>query len=241
MIKDKSLFSKAFIGVALCLFVALQAQAQNIDSLYAVFSASRGAIRIGAANEIVKYGYENDYLDSLVILKTTDEQALVDAIVYDAMGAYLMFEKNDFRKSIDFLVMALENFEKTGNALHVDLLNNVIGTCYVRIGDYENAVAYLMKCYEWEKNAGDIEGLSSTLNDLGVAYSHWQKKDMAIRFLEEAAKVEFLLNRPMYYANRLASLAREYSTIDAPKALQQIKEALQRLSLRSIETDLWVR
>ena len=49
---------------------------------------------------------------------------------------------------------------------------------------------------------------------------------MAIRFFEEAERMERPLNRPLQYANRLAQLARENSVLDAAKALQLIKETL---------------
>jgi tetratricopeptide (TPR) repeat protein len=83
------------------------------------------------------------------------------------------------------------------------LLNGNIGHNYSRMGDYENAVAYLMKCYEWEKSVNDYEGLSTTLTNLGVVYSQWQQPDMAILFFEEAERVERPLNRPYNYADRV--------------------------------------
>jgi len=78
-----------------------------------------------------------------------------------------------------------------------------------------------------EKSTGDNHGLSRTLNDLGVVYSQWQKRDIAIRYFEEALSIERPLNRPVNYANRLASLAKEYSFTDAGKALPLIREALE--------------
>jgi len=144
------------------------------------------------------------------------------------MGSYFSYEKENFVKSTEFYRLSLVNYEKIGDAGAVNLINGNIGSNYARTGDYENAVAYMMKCYEWEKSVGDSEGLGSTLNNLGVMYSQWDKPDMAIRFFEEAEMVEHPLNRPMNYANRLAQLAREYSKIvNAPKALQLIKEALK--------------
>ena len=203
------------------------AYSQNIDSLYAVFSASRGAIRIGTANEIVKYAFENDYIDSLITLKIGDDEAYINYVIHETMGNYLSFEKGNYSKSNDFYMLALEYYEKTGNEYMTNLLHNNIGGNYFYMGDYENAVAHKMICYEWKIIAGDNVGLSTTLNDLGVIYSQWQKHDMAIRYFEEAEKVERPLNRPLHYANRLSSLAKEYIFIDISKSLPLIKEALQ--------------
>jgi signal transduction histidine kinase len=203
-----------------------EVNAQDIDSLYAVFSSSGGATQIGAANEILKYCYEKEHIDSLITLKTTDEKAFVDATIFDAMGAYYMFEIQNYEKSIEFFKQGLENYEKIGNLAVVNLQNSQIGVNYVRLGDYENAVVYLLKCYEWEKSVGDYEGLSSSLNNLGVLYSRWQKPEIAIRYFEEAVNVERPLNRPMQYAMRLAQLAREYLHSDATQSLPLIKEAL---------------
>ena len=218
---------KTFLTSILFLFAgAVSAHAQNIDSLYGVFSASRGSMRINAANEIMKYVYENEYFDNLISFKTSDEEAFVYASVYDAMGGYYMLEKNHFEKSIAFFKSALGYYEKIGNADFVNAVHGNIGYSYARIGDYENAVAYKMKCYEWETSMGDLEGLSSTLNDLGVIYSQWQQPEMAIRFFQEAQRVERPLNRPLNYANRLAALAKEYMNVDVNQSLPLIKEAL---------------
>ena len=43
----------AAICALFLLFASQHVQAQDVDSLYAVFSASRGQARIGAANEFV--------------------------------------------------------------------------------------------------------------------------------------------------------------------------------------------
>ena len=209
----------------LCLCATLQAQ--NIDSLYTVFSNSKGEHLIRVANEIVTYCYENEYLDSLTTLKTSDGKAFVNAVVDEAMGNYFSYEKADYKKSIAFFKQALEHFEKNEEFTAVNTLNGNIGADYGRIGDYENAVTYILKCYEWEKSVNDKEGLSSTLSNLGVIYSQWGKREEAIRYFEAAAEVERSLNRPVKYANRLASLAKEYSFADPQKALPIIKEALQ--------------
>jgi signal transduction histidine kinase len=204
----------------------ISAYSQHIDSLYAVFSASRGVEQINAANEILNYCYENEYIVYLVPVKSSDDPSLINAYVHAAMGGYFVWEKENYEKSNYFLQLALQHYEKNGDATDVNLLNGNIGHNYSRMGDYENAVAYMMKCYEWEKSVNDYEGLSSTLTNLGVVYSQWQQPGMAIRFFEEAERVERPLNRPYNYANRLASLAKEYMNIDAQKSLPLIKEAL---------------
>ena len=63
---------------------------------------------------------------------------------------------------------------------------------------------------------------------------------MAIRYFEEAIAIERPLNRPMYYAIRLAALAKEYSLVDPAKALPLIKEALlfdEMIDLESLKED----
>ena len=217
---------KVFFTFSLAIFSSFT-YSQNLDSLYAVFNDSRGATRISVANEILKLAYEKDCLDSLITLKTVDDEAYVNVNVHDAMGSYLCFEKGDYSGSNDFYMLALEYYEKNGNEYTANLLHNNIGSNYFRMGDYENAVEHKMICYEWKIVAGDNIGLSTTLNDLGVIYSQWQKHEMAIRYFEEAAKVERPLNRPTEYANRLSSLAKEYIFIDISKSLPLIKEALR--------------
>jgi signal transduction histidine kinase len=224
----KKILSLQVFILTLLLLLLHPVHSQHIDSLYTVFSHTKGQKQIIIANTILQYAYENEFMDNdLITLKSSDEQALVYATVYEAMGNYYSYEQADYVKSIEFLKQALENYEKTGNTAAVYSVQSNIASDYGRMGDYENAVAYMLKCYEWEKSVNDLEGLSSTLNDLGIMYSQWQQRDLAIRYFEEAEKVERPLNRPLYYANRLASLAKEYSFSDAKKALPLIKEALQ--------------
>ena len=224
-----------FIPFAL---VSSFAYSQDIDSLYTVFSNSRGATRISVANEILELAYEKDCLDSLITLKTADDEAFVDVNVHDAMGSYLGFEKGDYSRSNHYFMLALEYYEKNGNDEYTaNLLHNNIGGNYFYMGDYEKAVEHKMICYEWKIIAGDNIGLSTTLNDLGVIYSQWEKHEMAIRYFEEAMKVERPLNRPAHYANRLSSLAKEYIFIDISKSLSLIKEALQHDEKIEIQTE----
>ncbi|MDR2586226.1 MAG: tetratricopeptide repeat-containing sensor histidine kinase [Prevotellaceae bacterium] len=230
------------ILLLLLLGATISSRSQDIDSLFAVFSHSSGEKRIHAANQIVEYGFKKEYIDGLVTLKTTDEKASIDATVYDAMAGYYLWEKNSYRRCIDFYVVALENYLQIEHTTSetIIVINGNIGYCYSLLGDFENAVVYMMRCYELQKKVNDDEGLSSTLNDLGVLYSNWKKPDMAIRFFEEAERVERPLNRPMNYANRLAQLAKEYLHIDQGKALQLIKEALQydeRIEFRNLKDD----
>ena len=162
---------KAFTAVVFFFLLALPLPAQHVDSLYAIFSASRGQTRISAANEIIQHVYENEYFFPLITLKTDDEETLINATVFDAIGGYFEYEKGNYKKSIEFYKLALDNYEKMGNVEVVNLQNSQIGANYARTSDYENAVAYMMKCYEWGKRTGDDEGLSNTLNNLGVVYS----------------------------------------------------------------------
>ena len=201
--------------------------AQTMDSLYGVFRASTGDARIVAANEIFSLAHKLALGDTLFSVKNTDGREFVNATVFEIMGAYYDNEEGNYLKSIEFHKQAIAIYEKLGKYNSVNKLNGSIGTHYARMGDYENAVAYMMKNYEWETEIGDQVGLSSTFNNLGVVYARWGKREMALQFFEEAVKAERPLNRPLQYASRLAQLAREISQIDAERALSLIKEALQ--------------
>ena len=112
------------------------AQAQNIDSLYTVFSESRGQTRINAANEITRYVYENELIAELITLKTTDEEAKINAAVYESMGIYYTYQLANYDIRIDRkqsregtagekgtglgLIVCKEFLEKHGSTLHVE-------------------------------------------------------------------------------------------------------------------------
>jgi len=69
---------------------AVFGQGVNVDSLYGVFSSSRGERRIQAANAILKYAHENEYTVTFYSHTTADDAAFVDATVWGAMGSYYL-------------------------------------------------------------------------------------------------------------------------------------------------------
>ena len=102
---------KAFIALIFALSSSF-VYSQDIDSLYAIFSASTGVTRFNVAEEIMKYSNENDFLDNPVTLKPSDDETYVNMNIHEFMGYFLSFEKGDYSESNDFHKMALEHCEK---------------------------------------------------------------------------------------------------------------------------------
>lgn len=211
----------------LLLFISTSLLSQNVDSLFSLYSESNGGKRIELANEIALAVYELDYVDSLFYIDNNLDAKHQKAIINELMGHYALHKHSDYNKSALLYLEAASLYEQVNNLLSTDIMHGDAAINYHYLGEYEKAVALLMKCYEYEKQTDDKEGLSITLNSLGVVHSQWKQNEAAIRFFREAIEIERPLGRPLYYANRLASLAKETLLLgDVEEALVLIQEAL---------------
>lgn len=219
--------SKIKLLFGLLLLSAVQLFSQNVDSLFSLYSESNKAKQIELANEIALAIYELDYVDTLFQIDNNLDIKHREAIVNNLMGDYSKHKHSDYNQSTLFYLEAAKFYEQINDSLSADIMYSEAAINYHYMGEYEKAVGLLMKCYELEKQMGDKEALSSTLNSLGIVHSQWRQNETAIRFFREALEVERPLNRPLNYANRLASLAKETLLLgDTKEALTLIQEAL---------------
>ncbi|MDH6356994.1 ATP-binding protein [Parabacteroides sp. PF5-9] len=220
MNKIKLLLALLFLfSVVLC--------AQDVDSLFSLYTQSSRNKQIVLANEIARTVYELDYVDTLFQIDNNLSTKHQQAIISEVMGYYAKHQHSDYNKSTLFYLEAAKLYEQVGEFLSADIMYGDAAINYHYLGEYEKSVQLLMKCYVYEKEIDDKEGLSVTLNSLGIVHSQWGQHEAAIRFFQEAIDMERVLARPLYYANRLASLAKETLLLgEAKEALPLIEEAL---------------
>ena len=200
---------------------------QNVDSLFTLYSQSKGAQRIKVANEIAQATYELECTDTLYVLSGKESPQHTDAIVYELLSSYETYALDDYRRGIASALKSAGFYMQIGDTVSSDIMYYNTANFYSRTGDYEHAIELLLRCYEIEKQMNNTVALSHTLNSMGVIYSQWGQSEIAIKYFLESLEYERPLNRPMQYATRLSSLAKEYLLLGQNReALTLIQEAL---------------
>ena len=104
-------------------------------------------------------------------------------------------------------------------------LCSILGASYSRLGDFDKAASYFVRCYEFDKQEGDPKGLSSSLVNLASMYVYAGKPELAEKYALEAIETEKPLGRP-------GKLAMTYGkACDVYHALNRNDEALRYADL----------
>jgi len=218
---------KKLLLIFLLVVVSTCGFGQNVDSLYTLYLDAKGERRVALVNEIAQVAYELECTDSLFHIDHHVKPELASAIVCELMSSYAAYMVNDLAGAIKFSLDAAQLYEQMGDISAMDVNYSNAATYYFRMGDYEKSIDLMLRCYELELRLNDTQAISTTLNNIGLAYSIWGKSEVAIKYFGHAAEIERPLNRPMQYAGRLSMLAKENATLgNFDEALQLIKEAL---------------
>lgn len=104
-------------------------------------------------------------------------------------------------------------------------LYSILGASYSRLGAFDKASEYFVRCYEFDKRTENPEGMSSSLINLASMYVYAGKPELAVKEALEAIEVEKPLGRP-------AKLAMAYGkACDVYHALKQDEMALEYANL----------
>ena len=113
-------------------------------------------------------------------------------------------------------------------------LYSILGSSYARLGAFDKAADYMVRCYEYDKAAGEEAGLTSSLINLASMYVYAGQPSLAEDYVLEAIANEEKVGRPaklamalgkacdVYHALGRDSLALEY----ADKAVALARESL---------------
>ena len=58
-------------------------------------------------------------------------------------------------------------------------LNSILGASYSRLGAFDKAAQYMIRCYEYDKSQGETKGLTSSLINLASMYVYAGKAELA--------------------------------------------------------------
>ena len=122
-------------------------------------------------------------------------------------------------------------------------LYSILGSSYSRLGDFDKAADYMIRCYEYDKAHGETKGLTSSLINLASMYVYAGKAELAADYALEAIANEEKVGRPdklamaygkacdVYHATGRDSTALNYANIAvaiAEKDLDDRAQAIRR-------------
>ncbi len=73
---------------------------------------------------------------------------------------------------------------------------SILGSCYARLGAFDKAAEYMIRCYRYDKAQGEQKGLTSSLINLASMYVYAGEPELALDYALEAIANEQLLDRP---------------------------------------------
>ena len=85
---------------------------------------------------------------------------------------------------------ALQQGLAAKDTLLIGDIYNFLGFTYQKIGDYENGINYYLKAYELFKPTNNLDGLSNTLNNLGVIYGKTEHLNKALSYFREVINIK---------------------------------------------------
>ena len=73
---------------------------------------------------------------------------------------------------------------------------SILGSSYARLGAFDKAAEYMIRCYRYDKEQGEQKGLTSSLINLASMYVYAGEPSMAVDYALEAIANEEMLQRP---------------------------------------------
>lgn len=126
-------------------------------------------------------------------------------------------------------------------------LYSILGASYSRLGDFDKAADYMVLCYDYDRNSGDAQGLSSSLINLASVYVYAGKPQIAELYALQAIDNEKTLNRPLklamaygkacdvYHALGAQDKALMYANLAVSTATQACDDAVQSQDSTAIQ------
>ena len=162
----------------------------------------------------------------------------------DVLSYYLMAEwayENSCLGLSEFYIDKALASACSDNVLRADCLSRA-SIIEQRKGNLSGAIAYAEQCLEIDRESGNQENISSSLNNIAGMYLTSGQYAIARQYIDEAISIEKNLGRDAYMAIRLGMASEIYlKSDDADNALEYAEEAFVLDSLAGREDKAAIR
>jgi ATP/maltotriose-dependent transcriptional regulator MalT len=162
----------------------------------------------------------------------------------DAATLYLMSDWAYGESMLDLsehLIQAALGHKISDQVLKADCLSMASAVSRLR-GNLANAIRYAEECLELDRESGNSENISSSLNNIAGLYLTYGEAESARKYIDEAIKIEEELDRNAYLAIRYGVASEIYLKVnEIEKALDFAEKALELDSLDNRQQKVAVR
>jgi AraC-like DNA-binding protein len=175
----------------------------------------------------------NEFLDSLkgraffeIPIRFTGEHAkdtVRQQVWYWAAEYY--YDRQHYDQAVSY---ALRSLPLQHNKTELSDCLNLIAISYLRLGDYHEAARYAKRCYEMDKESGDIDRVSSSLNTLSAIYIGARQPSEAEKYVLRGIELSRQVDNPGRLAILLGKASEVYHQLaDDSKSLDYARQAYQ--------------
>ena len=144
--------------------------------------------------------------------------------------AIITSEENDYYKTINYLDEAKELFEETQNMYFLTLVNQFLGTCYLKIGKNEIAFEHFEKSLESSQQIGDMNLISTMFQNTGTEYFVNGDYIKALEFMRKAEKVLLQIKDNYSLMKISQNFIEIYSLLNQPDSVSKYFQQYQQYS-----------
>jgi predicted ATPase len=180
-----------------------------------------------------RYDKAMQYLDLARTALGEGQETPEMARIYSDMG-WIAMRRGDYEKALQLCAQGLDIADslssgKDEKSHQVQArLQHTLGTTYLRMGDYPQAITHFQTCIETQENIGDLYDLGRSYNNLAVVYWSQSNYDLAVQYIYESLrisqKIGYTYATAMYYNN----LGGTYYVLgDYPRAIEHYERSLE--------------
>lgn len=144
--------------------------------------------------------------------------------------ALITSEEKDYSKTISYLFDAKKLFEETQNTYFLTLVNQFLGTCYLKTGNNDIAFDYFEKSLESAQRIGDMNLISTSFQNIGTEYFAKGDYLTALEFMQKAEKVLLDINDKYSLMKICQNFIEIYSLLNQPDSVSKYFEQYQYYS-----------
>jgi len=112
----------------------------------------------------------------------------------------------NYDAAFDFLILALEQFEKAGDQKLVSLTLSKIGLLFWSKNEPEKAIEYLRQAFDLSKKMNDSTGIARELNNIALAFRQQNKMDSVREYYEQAILINKATGNYSWLARNMANV-----------------------------------
>ena len=154
---------------------------------------------------------------------TTPADTLREQVWYWA--AEYFYDQQQYEQAEQYGKKALPLFRKGNDRIGESDCLNILAIANLRLGDYEEAIGYILQCYRLDEQSGDTERISASLNVLTSIFIAANQPQEAVKYVQKG--LEMLPKVSDERKSVLLGMASEvyHATGDDQKALAYAEQA----------------